>query len=115
MKLSNKDMAFLNERDLYKIYIKKLPKKISDYPNACIMSKKDPLYPSIASEWKLMERTYSKTDMDKKLRKIRREKWDGQIMDIYSMQEIAEPALQLDAVLKLITGVTVLILFFIIF
>ncbi len=113
--VSNKDTAFLNEKDLYKIYFDKLPKKINEYPDAFIPSEGDPLYPAIASSWKLLERTYNKTDMEKKKRSIRREKWDGQIADVYSMQEIAEPVLQLEAVLKTVTGVTVLILFFIIF
>ncbi len=112
---SKKDAAFLNEKDMYKIYFDKLPEKISEYPNAFVVSEGDPLYPVIASSWKLLERTYNKTDMEKKKRRIRREKWNGQIADVYSMQEIAEPVLQLEAVLKTVTGVTVLILFFIIF
>jgi ABC-type antimicrobial peptide transport system permease subunit len=108
------DTVFLNEPDLHKIYFEHLPQKTGKFPNAFVPGKDSEIFPAIALSYKLLDRTNSFQELEKKTREFRRKKWKGNITDVVCMQEVADMALKLEATLNIISLITVLILFFII-
>ena len=68
----------------------------------------------LATEWILLPRTKTTDDYQKKVKNVGKKKWKGTVLDVSTMYETASDVLKLEGVLKLITLVAVLILFFII-
>ncbi len=104
------NVVLVNGERIYNIYDRYFPKH-SDWS---YISKEEPLYQALATEWMLLERSTDGPSLQKKYREDRRIKTDQSRIDIVTMYEGASQILQLEGVLNLITVIAVLILFFII-
>ncbi len=105
--------AFLSDVGLYKFCFLHLPIKIDAFPNAFQPDKDSPAYSLMAMDHYLFPRAENFRDFEKKMREIQKTKFKGQMVDIVAMQEAADLALKMEAMLNLISVITVLILFFI--
>lgn len=106
----NENVVLVNGERIYSIYDRYLPM----YSDWSYISKEEPLYQALATEWKLMERSHDGPSLQKKYRDDRRIKTDQSRIDVVTMYEGASQVLQLEGVLNLITVIAVMILFFII-
>lgn len=104
----------INENSFYPNYFVNLPPEGSIMTNAWHPKTNDAIGVSLAPEWKLLPRTATSKDYQKKMQDTRKAKWRGMFVDVSTMYEIAEMVLQLEGALNMITMVAVLILFFII-
>ena len=82
--------------------------------NKVLLSPKNPLYSALTKPYILLPRTYTMKSYLSKRHRWREKKWSGAILDVRSMQEIAEWLLQLERVVWLIAFIWVAILFVII-
>ena len=108
------NIVLLNERTFYKTYLDNLPGDARKYKNAYIPNKKSVLYPAFAPEWKLLPRTATFEELQKKISTVVKSKWKGPWLDVRTMYESADFILKLEAALNLVALIAVLILFFII-
>jgi ABC-type lipoprotein release transport system permease subunit len=112
--LINKKFLMVSENNFYKGYYQNLPKDPVESNSIISLATNNPLYPALATEWKLLERTSAHDDYQKKLLKVQKEKWEGAYLDIGTMYEMASFIIQLEGALNTISLIAVLILFFII-
>lgn len=104
------DILLLNEERIHETYNKYLPANTDwDY-----ITEDNVLYTSMATEWKLLPRSASSQELQKKYKDQRKIKTDQAIVDIVTMYEGADFIMQLEGVLNLVTVIAVMILFFII-
>lgn len=103
--------AFLlvNQERIYEMANRYLPAA----PPA-VLAETDPLYPALATEWKLLPRSHNSEALNLKYQKERKQKTKQPRFDVVTMYEGASDVLKIEGVLNLITMVAVLILFFII-
>ncbi len=113
-KILGQDVILVPEQNFYPGYYQNLPPVASTYTNAEIPLASSVLYPALATEWKLLPRTKTSDEYQKKIQKVTKEKWEGAYVDVSSMYEIASFILQLEAALNMISIIAVIILFFII-
>lgn len=109
--LLGQNIILVPEQNFYPGYYQNLPPSASQDKNAEIPSVNNPLYPSLATEWKLLPRTKTSDEYQKKIQDVTKQKWEGAYVDVSSMYEIASFILQLEAALNLISIIAVLILF----
>ncbi len=112
--MPEKNIMLLNEKTFYKTYLDNLPGDPRGQKGAYIPDKKSALYKVFAPEWKLLPRTATREEMQKKLSNMTRTKWKGPWFDINTMYETADDILKLESALNLVALVAGLILFFII-
>jgi ABC-type lipoprotein release transport system permease subunit len=101
---------FFNEKKFYDFYYLNLPREfeIKSIEKNINFSK------ILATNWIVLPRTKTTDDYQKKVKNVGKKKWKGTVIDVSTMYETASDVLKLEGVLKLITLVAVLILFFII-
>lgn len=109
----DKDILIMNEEKLYDSYFDNLPAPES-YNWSYVPKESEAIYKHLATEWTLLERSKTTDDFIKKMKDIGKKKYKGVTVDVNSMYESASQILNLEYVLKLITGAAGLILFFII-
>ncbi|HOT44222.1 MAG TPA: FtsX-like permease family protein [Spirochaetota bacterium] len=109
-----KNIVLMNEKTFYKTYRENLPGDPKDIRDAYIPDGKSALAKVFAPEWRLLPRTATHEDMQKKLSKMTKTKWKGPWLDINTMYETADQILQLEGALNMVAVVAGLILFFII-
>lgn len=102
------DMVFLNSEAMYDTFFPVLPKE------PVVLTTEHPLFTSLMKEWTLLERSPTSQALEKKYKELRNSKWRGATADVTTMYEAASMVLQMESVLKMVTLVAVLILFFII-
>ncbi len=68
----------------------------------------------LADEWELLLRSTTSKDYREKLKKLKDRKWNGAVLDVTSMYEIADQIIQMQAVIKMVSFYAVLVLFLII-
>ncbi len=102
------DMVLLNSEDMYHTFFPVLPKE------PVMLAADHPLFPALIKEWTLLERSKTSEALQKKYKELRNSDWDGATADVTTMYEAASMVLQMESVLKMVTLVAVLILFFII-
>ncbi len=102
------DTVFLHSEAMYATFFPVLPKK------PVLLEKDHPLFTALIKEWKLLERSPTSEALQKKIKELRTSDWDGATLDVTTMYEAASMVLQMENVLKMVTLVAVLILFFII-
>ncbi len=112
--MPEKNILFMNEKTFYKTYLDNLPDDPRGKMDAYIPDKKSALYKVFAPEWKLLPRTPTHEEMQKKLSKMTKTKWKGPWFDVNTMYETADQILQLESALNLVAVIAGLILFFII-
>lgn len=102
------EMAFIHPEAMYDTFFPMLPKEP-------VMLKSDhPLFSALIKEWKLLERSPDSMSFQKKLKDLRNTDWKGATLDVATMYEAASMVLQMENVLRIVTLIAVLILFFII-
>jgi ABC-type antimicrobial peptide transport system permease subunit len=101
-------MVFVHADAMYDTFFPMLPK------DPVILRKEHPLFASLIKEWTLLERSPDSKSFQKKLKDLRNTDWQGATLDVTTMYEAASQVLQLESVLKIVTLIAVLILFFII-
>ena len=111
--LPDANILLLNERSFYKTYLNNLPINARKYKNAYIPDNKSVLYTVFAPEWKLLPRTATFEELQKKTATMIKEKWKGPWLDVRTMYESADFVLKLEAALNLVALIAVLILFII--
>ena len=72
------------------------------------------LFPVLLNEWTLLDRTFGQTSSKKKYRELGLTDWQGAILDIQTIHEVANEVLEFENAIDLVTIIGVLILFFII-
>jgi ABC-type lipoprotein release transport system permease subunit len=102
------DSVFLNSEAMYDTFFPMLPKE------PVLLDAEHPLFNALIKEWMLLERSPTSEALQKKLKELRNTDWDGATMDVTTMYEAASFVLQMESVLKMVTMIAVLILFFII-
>lgn len=102
------DMVFLSSDAMYKTFFPVLPKE------PVLLEADHPLFASLIKEWKLLERSPTSQALQKKMKELRNTDWEGATLDVTTMYEAASQVLQLESVLKIVTLIAVLVLFFII-
>ncbi len=109
---NNNPVLLVNDIKFYDAYYNNLP-STSTLPiyipdNSCI------IYPALTTEWILLERSRTTTEMQKKMKDVVKKKLKATLIDVRTMYESASDLLKLEAVLNLITLSAVMVLFFII-
>ncbi len=112
--MPEKNIMLLNEKTFYKTYLDNLPADPRGSKDAYVPDKKSVLAQVFALEWKLLPRTATQEEMQKKLSDMTKTKWKGPWFDINTMYETADAILKLESALNLVAVVAGLILFFII-
>ncbi len=113
--LLDKNIALVSENNFYSGFYRNLPVEIINFSNGISLPQTNSLiYPVLATEWKLLPRTYTSEQFQKKVREVKREKWEGGYIDISTMYEAASMVLAIESGLNMVSMVAVLILFFVI-
>lgn len=102
------EMVFLHPEAMYDTFFPVLPKEPVKLDTA------HPLFGALIKEWQLLDRSPDSKSFMKKQKELRDTKWRGATLDVTTMYEAASQVLQLESVLKVVTLIAVLILFFII-
>lgn len=108
-KLGN-DVILMNGERIFDTYDKFLPKQ----RNPEYFEKDDAIYPALATEWKLFDRSKDSQGLQKKYKEDRKIRTKQSKIDVVTMYEGADFILKLESALNMITLIAVLILFFII-
>ncbi len=108
-KLGN-NVILMNGERIYETYNKFLPAN----RNPGYINKNDPLYPILATEWKLFKRSNTGVELQKLLKEDRKIKTAQSKLNVNTMYEVASQLMQFESVLNSITLIAVLLLFFII-
>lgn len=112
--MAGRDVVLMNERTFYKTYQENLPAAPPAKANAFVPGPRSPLRALLAPEWKLLPRTPTNEEWQKKLSDMTKTKWKGPSYDINTMYETADDILKLEGALNLVALVAGIILFFII-
>ncbi|MBU2647668.1 ABC transporter permease [bacterium] len=107
-RLLRDEMVLLHPKFLYETFIPVLPLDPVD------IGRDSQLFSYLMPEWTLLEMSPDREAMLKKYNNLRDEDWHGRIIDIPTMYAMASEVLNMESVLKMVTLVAVLILFFII-
>ncbi len=107
-------IIFMNEKTFYNTYLPDLPDTQGNPGGTYTPDRKSALYPVFAPEWKLLQRSATMEELQKKLSFMNRTKWPGPWLDVRTMYETADFILKLEFALNLVAFIAVLILFFII-
>lgn len=102
------NVVILHPQLVYNTFIPVVPKV------APALDRNGELFPYLVAEWRLLELSPDQDSMRKKYSNLRDETWHGRVLDVVTMYAVASEILQLESVLKMITLVAVLVLFFII-
>jgi ABC-type lipoprotein release transport system permease subunit len=109
-----KDLVMAGENNFYYNYLRNLPADSLEVSNAFTGSSKSILAQAIGTEWKLLPRTYTSDELQKKLRKAMKEGFEGSYYDVSTMYEAASFLIDLQRGLDMISLIAVMILFFVI-
>ncbi|MEK6645865.1 MAG: FtsX-like permease family protein [Candidatus Firestonebacteria bacterium] len=112
--LADKNIIFLNEEKFYDTYYDNLPEDYKKIKDVVLPEENSGLYPILATEWILLDRSSTTDELQKKMKDMSKKKWKGTVVDVRSMYESASDVLKLESALNLITFNAVMILFFII-
>ena len=85
--MPEKNIMLMNEKTFYKTYLENLPGDPGVYKDAYIPDKKSALRTVFAPEWKLLPRTATHEDLQKKLSDMTKTKWKGPWLDVNTMYE----------------------------
>lgn len=102
------DMVFIHSEAMYDTFFPVLPKEPVQ------LEADHPLFASLIKEWLLLERSPDSKALQQKYKELRNTDWRGATLDVTTMYEAASQVLQMENVLRIVTLVAVLILFFII-
>lgn len=102
--------VLMNGERLFDSYNRHLPAREAKFS----VDSDIPIYDALATEWKLLERSSDSTTMMKKYKDDRRTRSRQHKLDVVTMYEGASDILRLESALNMITGIVVLVLFFII-
>lgn len=103
----------INENHFYRDYYDNLPKN-GPQEQAGLPGTNAALYAALSPEWKLLPRTATSQEFQRKMQDTRKQKWAGAAVDVSTMFEVASFVIQLEGALNMITVIAVIILFFII-
>lgn len=99
------DMVFLHADQVYDAYFAAYPRDFVDVKN------ESGLFSFLLKEWTLLERSSDQEALESKYRELQNEGWQGAVLDVQTMYEIASDVLNVETVLDLVTAVAVLVLF----
>lgn len=111
---NNNGILLLSENNFYPSYFKNIPPSITNYANAYQPETNNILYPALATEWRLLDRTYNSDDYQYKIKEVTRDRWEGLYIDVSTMYEFASFILSIESLLNAISLLLALVLFFII-
>lgn len=103
------DLVLANEELIHSMYSRYLPRY-----NGLHLDSLDPIYPVLATEWKLLDRTANAQELSVQTREERRNRTNQTKYSVLTMYEGASDILRLEEALNLITVFAVLVLFVII-
>lgn len=106
--------AFINDKDFYDTYQNHLPQKKQEAESNSIIDKDSPLIPSMAHNWKQAERAYTYIDFQKKMKRMFKETSYVPIIDVLTLQEVAEDLFKLESGIDFMCFIAMLIVFVII-
>lgn len=106
--------AFINDKEFYDAYKNYLPTKSQGAGSNNIIAKDSPLIASMAHNWSLADRTYTYVDWQKKMKKIFKETSYVPIVDVLTLQEVAEDLFKLESGINFMCFVAMVIVFVII-
>lgn len=100
----------VNGERIYDIFNKFLPKN----QNRPVINATDPIYPALATEWKLLPRSKTSQELQKLMKEERKVKTRQVKYNVITMYEGASQILSLEGAMNSVTLIAVLVLFFII-
>lgn len=112
--LPKSNIIFMNEKTFYKTYLAGLPDVTANPGGTYTPDSKSALFPIFSPEWKMLKRSSTMEELQKKLSSMNKTKWPGPWLDVRTMYETADFILKLEFALNLVAFIAVLILFFII-
>jgi ABC-type lipoprotein release transport system permease subunit len=104
------NIILVNGERIYDVYNKFLPKS----QNRPEISITNPIYPALASEWKLLPRSKTSQELQKLTKEERKVKTYQSKYNVVTMYEGASQVLSMEAAMNSVTLIAVLVLFFII-
>lgn len=105
---AGEEMVFLHPEMIYKTSTEVPPL------NRPSIDRDSELFSYLLPEWTLLEMSPDRDSLMKKYADLRNEGWNGRIVDVATMYAMASEVMSMENVLKIVTLVAVLILFFII-
>lgn len=109
------NIILVNGERIYDTYNKFLPKDPGPKErDPEFIKKTDPIFPVLATEWKLLNRSKDSDQLQRQLKRERSFQTQQAKFNVVTMYEGASDILKLEGVLNLITIIAVLLLFFII-
>ncbi|MFA5857540.1 MAG: FtsX-like permease family protein [Elusimicrobiota bacterium] len=110
-----KPVILVNDKEFYSAYYDNLPSTmVPTGTTAYYPATTNPIYPALATEWIMLDRSKTTQEMQLKMKDVIKKKWKATLIDVRTMYESASAVLQLEAVLNIITLSAVMVLFFII-
>ena len=106
--LLSDEMVILDSKLLYQTFIPILPL------NPPSIDRDSELFSYLLEEWTLLKMSPDRDSMINKYNDLSDEGWQGRIIDVATMYAMASEVLNMESVLKMVTLVAVLVLFFII-
>jgi ABC-type antimicrobial peptide transport system permease subunit len=103
--------AIINEKDFYDTYLNHLPENSEEPVSDKKISPDSPLMPALAHSWKRADRTYTNLDYNKKQKEIRHASFNGSIIDVGTIQELAKDVFQIETIINILSLVAMLIVF----
>lgn len=103
-------LAFINEKDFFKSCFDSPPEKYDSALVNTVFNTENPLTPALVHSFRLAERTYTQTDLNKKRRRTRRDSFSGTVIDIVSLQELNEEGQKVGSTMDMIGFVAILII-----
>lgn len=104
------NVVLVNEEVIHENLNRYLPKTL----DSTLVASSNSLHSILATEWKLLERSDNVDALKKKYKTEKKRKSKQNNFDLITMYEGASQILQMEYVLNMITGIAVLVLFFII-
>jgi ABC-type lipoprotein release transport system permease subunit len=104
------NIILVNGERIYDVYQRFLPKN----QTKPVIEATDPLYPALATEWKLLPRSQTSQELQKLMKEERKVKTHQAKYNVITMYEGASQVLSLEGAMNSVTLIAVLVLFFII-
>lgn len=109
-----KETVFMLDMNMYDTYNMYFPKYLKDIEKAFIPAENNPLHSVVTKQWKILPRTQTTKQMQKKFQEVAREDYEMTLADVSTMYENFEVILSMEFAVMIIALVGVVILFFII-
>lgn len=104
-------VILMNSEAFFNIYNYFYPQNINPLAHYISLNEKDPFWSQIAGQWRLLNRTHSTKELQKKWKDILQNKQTQPVADVATMYETASQVMQMESAFNIITFVVGAVIF----